>query len=213
MELSEREIDAAEREAAEKRARAHWLLALGELAEPSQRPALLLIAGLPGSGKSTLAYSLAPDANFEVLRSDVVRKELTASHVGENIYTDAWTERTYGELLARAEGLFWQGRRVLIDANFRDDANRLRFLEAAGRWAVPALVVHCHADPAIIRKRLDARRNDASDADWRVYQSLQAAWQPLSDEVRRAAVEVNTSGDVAEGAQSVRARLVSEGLL
>jgi len=213
MELSEREIDAAEREAAEKRARAHWLLALGELAEPSQRPALLLIAGLPGSGKSTLAYSLAPDANFEVLRSDVVRKELTASHVGENIYTDAWTERTYGELLARAEKLFWQGRRVLIDANFREDANRLRFLEAAGRWAVPALFVHCRADPAIIRKRLDARRNDASDADWRVYQSLQAAWQPLSDEVRRAAFEVNTSGDVAEGANSVRARLVSEGLL
>jgi aminoglycoside phosphotransferase family enzyme/predicted kinase len=213
MELGEMEIDPAERCRAEERARAHWLLALGELEEPAQRPALLIVAGLPGSGKSTLAQALAREANVEVLRSDVLRKELTASARSENTYTDDWTAKTYAELLRRTEGLFWQGKRVLIDANFRDDDLRRRFLDAGKRWCVPAVLIQCRANPAIIRQRLDARRGDVSDADWRVYQELQSAWQPLSGSVRQATMELDTSGQVANSLQTVRARLVEEGLL
>src|SRR5205823_2845854 len=70
MELAEREIDVGERQDAAQQARAHWLLALGELEQPSRRPALVLIGGLPGTGKSTLAQALAKNAIFEVVRSD-----------------------------------------------------------------------------------------------------------------------------------------------
>jgi hypothetical protein len=168
---------------------------------------------LPGSGKSTLAKVLAANANFEVLRSDVVRKELTASLTGENIYTDAWTERTYAELLARAERLFWQGRRVLIDANFRADSMRRRFFDTARQWAIPTFFVHCQAESDVVQKRLAARRDDASDADWRVYQSLEASWQSICEEVRRATFELNTSDDLDESLGLVRAYLASEGIL
>lgn len=212
MELSEKEIDAAERRQAAARARGHWLLALGHLEEPANRPSLLLIAGLPGSGKSTLAHAVATAANFEVLRSDVVRKELTAG-TSENIYTDAWTERTYGELLTRAEKLFWQGCRVIIDANFREDHWRRRFLEAARRWCVPILFVHCHADPDVIKQRLAARKHDVSDADWGIYQMLQSSWQPLSDEVRRVGVSIETSSTLTLSQQTVLSRLSVEALL
>ena len=74
MELAEREVPEAERAAALVRARAHWLLALGELEEPGRRPCLVLVGGLPGTGKSTLARGLAEQAGFTVIRSDLVRR-------------------------------------------------------------------------------------------------------------------------------------------
>ena len=75
---SEREVPAADRAQALDKARAHWLLALGELEDPGRRPCLVLVGGLPGTGKSTLARALAEQAGFTVIRSDLVRKELAA---------------------------------------------------------------------------------------------------------------------------------------
>ena len=40
--------DAEGRAAASRRARAHWLLALGELECPNRRPLLVMVGGLPG---------------------------------------------------------------------------------------------------------------------------------------------------------------------
>ena len=74
--LAENEVPETDRDAARQKAKAHWLLALGELEEPAQKPCLVLVAGLPGSGKSTLAQGLAGSAGFSVIRSDVDRKEL-----------------------------------------------------------------------------------------------------------------------------------------
>ncbi|HEY8504517.1 MAG TPA: phosphotransferase, partial [Gemmataceae bacterium] len=44
------EVPAPERAAARERARAHWLLALGELESRARRPCLVLVGGLPGTG-------------------------------------------------------------------------------------------------------------------------------------------------------------------
>jgi len=218
MELAEREIGAEARWQAEQRARAHWLLALGELETPGSRPALVLMAGLPGSGKSTLARFLATSARFNVLRSDVVRKELAGdtggpTAFGAGIYTDAWTERTYVELLRRAEAMLWQGQRVCIDANFRDDARRQVFLDSALRWGVPFLFIHCQAGDEATRARLQARTGDASDADWRIYQELARTWQPISADVIRLTRLLDTSGEIEENEQRLCAVLQQEGLL
>src|SRR5262249_53672278 len=59
MKRSEKEVPEAERSAALRKARAYWLLALGELEQPGHRPCLVLVGGLPGTGKSTLARALA----------------------------------------------------------------------------------------------------------------------------------------------------------
>ncbi len=60
FELREAEVPAEEKASALARARAHWLLALGQLEAPARRPCLVLIGGLPGTGKSTLAACCAP---------------------------------------------------------------------------------------------------------------------------------------------------------
>jgi aminoglycoside phosphotransferase family enzyme/predicted kinase len=233
MELSEKEIDATERQDAEQRARAHWLLALVELEAPSRRPAVVLMGGLPGSGKSTLARSLAERANFTLLRSDVIRKELagaSAPNAGFNqgIYADAWSERTYAELLKRTEELLWQGQRVLIDANFRTDRQRQQLFDAAWRWGVPICFIHCKASPEVTRSRLQARRNDASDADWSVYQHLEQSWEPIV--AARALGEgsgrpslgaraptcthvLDTSGSIEQNKEGLQAILREEGLI
>jgi hypothetical protein len=192
LKLAEKEVPPSERVADLQHAKAHWLVALGELAEPARRPCLLLVGGLPGTGKSSLARWLAEKANFTVLRSDVVRKELAGlpatvrspASAQATLYAREWTERTYAECLRRAENLLFEGQRVIVDATFREDARRQTFLESARRWAVPGAVLLCRADAETVHKRLAQRQGDASDADWSVYETMTGHWEEPGESVR-----------------------------
>jgi len=180
---SESEVPLEQREATLKRGRARWLLALGQLEPPERRPCLILVGGLPGTGKSTLARDLAEKAQMEVLRSDVIRKELAEQEERElpgsavGIYSREWTNRTYAECLDRARTALLEGGRVIVDATFQEDSRRQEFLEAARHLCVPAVCLLCHADPETVRVRLAARQGDASDADWIVYLHAASHWQ------------------------------------
>lgn len=198
--ISEREIPEATRAKTKARARARWLLALGELAVASRRPALVLVAGLPGTGKSTLARSLAEMAGFELIRSDVVRKELAnvpeacTSQAGfeQGIYSPEWSDRTYAECLRRAEALLFEGKRVLVDANFRDDARRQTFLQAAIACGVRGAILICEASPENVRARLEERQQDASDAGFEIYRKAAQQWQVPGPVTRRYLHKIST---------------------
>ncbi len=194
LELAEPEVPSAERTTALSRARAHWLLALAELAEPSGKPCLLLVAGLPGSGKSRLAAGLAERAGFTVVRTDVVRKELAGAEPRDSRYSQAWNDRTYAECLRRAEQLVREGRRVIVDATFREEAKRRLFLDAAAAWGVPAGLLLCEAAAETVRQRLADRHGDASDADWSVHRQLAATWEPLAARTVQQAHAITTAG-------------------
>jgi len=177
LELREPEVPDPERAAARLRGRAHWLLALGELEPPGQRPCLLLVAGLPGTGKSTLAARLAEQAGFTILRSDVIRKQWAAAEGITDLYTPQTSERTYAECLRQAEVLLFEGRRVLIDATFREEKKRRLFVDLANRLGVPLGLFICRARPETVRARLEARQGDASEADWSVHARLRQEWE------------------------------------
>jgi aminoglycoside phosphotransferase family enzyme/predicted kinase len=202
FELLEKEIPETERNAALAKARAHWLLALGELETPGRRPCLVLVGGLPGTGKSTLAQGIAERAGFRLIRSDLVRKgmaglpaqESARSAFEEGIYAPAWSDRTYAECLCRAEKLLFEGKRVIVDASFGDEKRRQAFLDAATRLAVPVVFMLCQAEPEVARGRLECRRGDASDADWSVYQKAAEQWEKIGPAARGALCEVPTSG-------------------
>ncbi len=202
MKSQEAEVPADERTRADSHARAEWLLALGELARAGRRPCLVLVGGLPGTGKSTVARSLACEARFDVIRSDSVRKELAAAAAADTletlrgyeagIYTAEWTERTYQECLARARNALFEGKRVLVDATFGRESHRRWFLDLASRWAVPAVLLLCRADAAIVRSRLENRRHDVSDADWAIYLQAAERWEPPGAGTERSTHPIET---------------------
>ncbi|MBI3411383.1 MAG: AAA family ATPase [Planctomycetes bacterium] len=199
----EKEVPATEKDQARASATAHWLLGLWELEEPARRSALILISGLPGTGKSTLADDLSQQFNAVWLRSDVIRKELIhgdpvstrGSKVEEGIYSPEATARTYHEMQRRATEAIWQGRRVIVDANFRLQWQRRLFFRIAKDRCVPCLFLNCEADAQVIRERLRNRRGDVSDADWSIYEYAAATSQAFDVESRRHVhlINANTS--------------------
>jgi aminoglycoside phosphotransferase family enzyme/predicted kinase len=209
-------VPAADRAAAIERAKVSWLLALAELEEPSQRPTLVLVGGLPGTGKSTLARELAASAAFEVIRSDLVRKEMAGlrpeDRGGEELYTAEWTERTYAGCLARTAAALFDGKRVIVDATFREDRFRQRFSELARRLGLPALLLICEARPDVVRDRLAARTGDVSDATWEVYQRQRGQWDEPGSETAAQVVRIDTNPG-ANPAEMARQALRERGLL
>jgi aminoglycoside phosphotransferase family enzyme/predicted kinase len=220
FELTEREIPAEEKEAALARARAHWLLALTELEAPGRRPCLVLVGGVPGSGKSTLAAGLGERAGFTVQRTDVVRKELAglapqepvAAPCRESLYTPERIEHVYAECLRRAEGLLCEGRRVLVDANFKEESRRQAFLAGAARLGVPAVCLLCQAPPETARARIGARRNDASDADWSIYCQAVECWEEPGPATRPVTCPILTAGTAEQTLDLALAALERFGL-
>jgi aminoglycoside phosphotransferase family enzyme/predicted kinase len=199
--LQEKEVPKSEQARALTKAKAHWLLALGELETPIRRPCLILIGGLPGTGKSTLAKALADRGGYDVIRSDVVRKELAGvaesvhqqAGFAQGIYSPEWTQRTYAECLCRAESLLFEGNRVIVDANFPEERWRRAFLDAASRLSVRTILLLCAAKKEAVRTRLQRRGADVSDADVRVYEEAARRWEIPGLAIRGWLREVDTN--------------------
>jgi uncharacterized protein len=202
MVIGEEEVPRDERRAAVGRARGHWLLALSELEAPARRPGLVLGGGLPGTGKSTVAEGLASRAGFRLISSDRTRKALAGveadaparAEFEEGIYAPTWTERTYDACLTEVGSALFGGERVLVDATFREEAKRERFLEAALEHGVRALYLECRAAAETVRERMRRREGGVSDADWSIYRDAAERWEDSSTLTRRHRAEVRTDG-------------------
>jgi predicted kinase len=144
----------------------------------------------------------------------VVRKELAQSSGESGIYTPEWNERTYAECLRRAEQRLFEGKRVLVDATFREENKRRRLLDAAVRLGVPTVLFICRAAPEVVRERLQQRRNDVSDADWSIHAKFAAEWEQPGERTRQAFCEIVTNGNrelaLAEAIEELRTKHLLE---
>jgi hypothetical protein len=138
-------------------------------------PAMLVITcGLPATGKSTIARALA-DRGFEVISSDLVRKELAGIAPTERrlegfqggIYTPDFTQRTYGALFDHARSLLLAGRSVVLDASFTRREHRRVAARLARETGAQFACLFFDLPDEVIRRRLEERLRkgrDPSDA-------------------------------------------------
>ena len=167
-----------------------------ELAERYARefnPQLLVMTcGLTGSGKSTVARRLGERFAFDVVRSDVVRKELLGLDPYERkwdafeagAYSSDITGRTYDAMVARADEMLASGSSVVLDGCFTKRSQRAAAVALAQRRGVPLLVLECHAPESVVRERLEGRSSKGravSDGRWEIYHHQAATFEPPSE--------------------------------
>jgi hypothetical protein len=167
-----------------------------ELAERYARafnPQLLVMTcGLTGSGKSTVARRLGERFAFDVVRSDVIRKELLGLDPYERkwdafeagAYSSDMTERTYEVMVERADAMLAGGSSVVLDGCFTKRTQRAAAIALAQRRGVPLLVLECQAPEGVVRERLEGRSSKGravSDGRWEIYHHQAATFEPPSE--------------------------------
>ncbi len=175
----------------------------------SRRGNLLITAGLSGSGKTWLGRRIAAALGLTHIRSDVERKRMaglkagarTFSAPGAGLYAQAHTDAVYEWLAACAEPVLAAGWDALVDATFLRREQRDRFVKLARRFGVRLVMLHCHADPAVLRQRLQARQratSDPSEADERVLEWQLAGFEPVAAEEDIDLIDIDTTGPTAD---------------
>lgn len=133
---------------------------------------LIAVGGLSGTGKSTLSRRLATELDAVWLRTDEVRKELFGVAVTQKLPPEAYSkensDKTYAEVDRRMCAALDEGKTVITDAVFVTPFGRDKVEKAARDRAIPFVGLWLYADPDEMRKRVDARTGDASDADSKI---------------------------------------------
>lgn len=184
-------IDEAGRNEAKAIAARYFELAFTYAARP-ERPLLIVTAGLMGTGKSVLAQNLAPRLGAEVIRTDVLRKELFAKgpqerHIeafGQGIYSDEFSRLTYAKALEIAAERLKEGRSVIIDASYKRRDERLRAAGTAKELDAGFFLIECTAPEEALKRRLDSRQaagRDPSDGRWEIYLAQKSDFDAVTE--------------------------------
>jgi uncharacterized protein len=159
---------------------------------------LVMMAGLSGSGKSTTGKAIAQGHGAIHLRSDAIRKQLAGISVetrgGDDIYTDAMTQKTYDRLLSLGLMLAQQGYTVVLDAKYDRAALREPVVSQAQAAGVALTIVHCDAPIDVLKTRVAARTGDIADATVAVL--AQQTWEDFTDSDRNLVKTIDTTADL-----------------
>jgi len=105
------------------------------------------------------------------------------------IYTPEATAATYRRLEELAQGALREGWSVIVDAAFLKRAERDDFRRLAANNDIPFAILACTAPPEELRRRVAARRGDASEATLEVLER-QFGWiEPLGADELSAVVK------------------------
>ncbi|MCO8127769.1 AAA family ATPase [Acidimicrobiia bacterium EGI L10123] len=170
-------------------AQAAQLLDIATRHAAAARVRMVLVGGSPATGKSTIAAGLGDRLDATVLRSDEIRKELAgrsvpddcAAELRSGIYSEAWTDRTYDELLRRAGRLVARGECVVLDATWAERKRRRAARAVAEATSTDLVELRCVVDAETARQRAAARARtgaDVSDADASIASALAASFEP-----------------------------------
>lgn len=127
-------------------------------------PTLVVVSGPPGSGKTTLAHELATAIPCPAICRDEIKEGMAhAIEDFEPAAGDALTQRTFPLFFAVIRLLLEHGVTVVAEAAFQDHLWRPS-LEPLGELA-QLVIIQCHVDPAVSRKRVESRLPRGAHAD------------------------------------------------
>lgn len=205
------------RQQAAGEARKYFLLAQASERRALVPPRVVAIGGLIATGKSTLARTVGDRLTAPVLEADRTRKSLLGMAPTDPVHVPTWsgayskkqTQRTYDELLNRADAVLSSGRTVVLDASFRSRAARRAASELARRHSVPFLFVECQASRDVCMERLRERERSASTSDGRreIFDDFAAAWEPADELSQSHHLVLNTALPLESNLETLMARL------
>jgi aminoglycoside phosphotransferase family enzyme/predicted kinase len=206
------QVEGQARKAAAADAQAHLQWA-DRYARPWARPLVIAVGGLAGTGKTTLGEAVADALGAELLRTDVVRKDLFgagphADRPGQGIYTTEARQRVYDELYRRGAALHAEGVSLILDGTFSTAAAMERARRLVAGPELIFLGVQCECRPEVAQQRIRHRQmegHDASDAGPAVYDALRESWQPWPAEMPQ--VQVDTEQPLERQVQQVTRQL------
>lgn len=177
----------SERGVSERLARKHFRLAD---AYARCKPSLIITSGLTGTGKSRLAASLAQDLDASLFQSDRIRKEMTGipleehqyEALGQGIYSEEISRKTYEALRFKAEQELKDGRSVILDATFLKQGERDKARDLAERMEIPFFVIEVTCAEDEVRERLFQRmrqKEEPSDGRWEIYLGQKMTQDPI----------------------------------
>ena len=143
-------------------------------------PTLIILVGLPGSGKSYFAAELVEHIPMVILESDFLRKTL----IRQPVYSNWESVRVFRAIHALAKELLGAKYNVILDATNLNKGHRRPLYTIAAETGAKAIVVLLNTPREIAEARLSdrlARRDGFSDANWTVYQQLEAGFEPIKE--------------------------------
>ena len=159
---------------------------------------LILICGLPATGKSTVARQLAKVLDAELLRTDIIRKEV----IKNPLYTEEEKEQIYRTIFLIADYLIKADVNVIIDGTFYRDRLRNRAREIAKKRGKRFFLIVTRCPEDIVLKRLESRRQNLrspSDADVDVYYKIKG----IFEEIQGEHIEIETGWNIRDAVRDV----------
>lgn len=206
--LDEEEVSEEQKMKALTSAKGYFGLAYSYLMQPT----LTIMAGLVGTGKSAVAVSLGEATGAPVVRSDEARKRLAGIQPDEHryedyekgIYSEEFTEKTYSELLKEGSEALGGGRSIVLDASYKNRAERERAAALAREKGARFFIIECVCDEEVVRARLTKRmgEKEVSDGGWETYEKQKHRFEQITENEGRL-IRIDSARSVEENVELI----------
>lgn len=208
----EPELEVAQRKESRATCVRYYQLAL-RLALFDDQPIVIVVMGGVGTGKSTVARAVAADMGVPVFSSDRIRKELHGlpleqrppDGVRARLYTTEASQKTYAELISRADKQLERGGSVVLDATFGRRRYRDELLRHLQAREARCLFVELQASRDTVRARLKQRvqSGDVSDARADDLTMLEQRYEPPSELSSTVLIRASSAGGLDRSLRQV----------
>lgn len=211
------QLDGTAKATAYDEALAHLKLA-DQYVSKLARPIVLAMGGLSGTGKSYLGRALSDTFSTEMIRSDVVRREISdksteanaagPQQVDQGRYSAESRERVYREMFRRGAELHRERVSIVLDATFAKASQLAAARELASVPDAIFLAIECQCPEEVARQRIADRLasgDDVSEARADVYERQRASWEAWPLEIPQ--IQIDTTLPLEAQVAQVTARL------